>query len=268
MRRREFIALLGGAAARGRSRRARSRASGCGASECFRAARTRTIRARSPTSRRSCKRCSNWVGPTAETCRIDYRWPAGDADKARKYAAELVALAPDVILAVGTASLAPLLQATRTVPIVFVAVADPVGAGFVDSLSRPGGNATGFMLFDYGLSAKWLELLKADRAGRDASGGPSGSRDNLRDRPVRRHPVRGAVARRGGEPGQRARRRRDRARRRGLRALRQWRPDRDGERVGARSSRTDHRACGPAQAARGLLRTRLRHRRRPDLLWA
>jgi ABC-type uncharacterized transport system substrate-binding protein len=92
--------------------------------------------------------------------KIDYRWPAGDADKARKYAAELVALAPDVILAIGTPSLASLLQATRTVPIVFVAVADPVGAGYVDSLSRPGGNATGFILFDYSLSTKWLELLK------------------------------------------------------------------------------------------------------------
>jgi putative ABC transport system substrate-binding protein len=92
--------------------------------------------------------------------KIDYRWPTGDAEKARKYAAELIALAPDVILTVGAANMTPLLQATRTVPIVFVAVADPVGAGFVDSLSRPGGNATGFMLFDYGLSAKWLELLK------------------------------------------------------------------------------------------------------------
>src|SRR5262249_48892083 len=88
------------------------------------------------------------------------RWPAGDADKARKYAAELVALAPDVILTAGSTSLASLLQATRTVPIVFVGVPDPVGTGFVNSLSRPGGNATGFMLFDYDLSAKWLELLK------------------------------------------------------------------------------------------------------------
>src|SRR6266480_851817 len=92
--------------------------------------------------------------------KIDYRWPSGDAEKTRKYAAELVAPAPDVILAVGAANMTPLLQATRTLPIVFVAVADPVGAGYVDSLSRPGGNATGFMLFDYGLSAKWLELLK------------------------------------------------------------------------------------------------------------
>ena len=92
--------------------------------------------------------------------RIDYRWPAGDADAARKYAAELVALAPDVILAVSVTSLVPLLQATRTVPIVFVAVSDPVAAGFVDSLARPGGNATGFMVFDYDFSAKWPELLK------------------------------------------------------------------------------------------------------------
>jgi putative tryptophan/tyrosine transport system substrate-binding protein len=92
--------------------------------------------------------------------KIDYRWPAGDPDKARKYAAELVALAPDVFLAVNATNLSLLLQATRKVPIVFVGVVDPVGAGFVDSLSRPGGNATGFMLFEYDLSAKWPELLK------------------------------------------------------------------------------------------------------------
>ena len=92
--------------------------------------------------------------------RIDYRWGAGNADNIRKHAAELVALAPDVILANGTAAMAPLLQATRTLPIVFTAVADPVGAGFVDSLARPGGNTTGFMQFEYNLSGKWLELLK------------------------------------------------------------------------------------------------------------
>ena len=92
--------------------------------------------------------------------RIDYRWGAGDADDTRKYAAELVALAPEVILSSGAAAVAPLLQVTRTVPIVFVGVVDPVGAGFVDSLARPGGNATGFILFEYSLSGKWLELLK------------------------------------------------------------------------------------------------------------
>jgi putative ABC transport system substrate-binding protein len=91
---------------------------------------------------------------------IDYRWGLGSADSVRKYARELVALAPDVILASGTSTVGPLLQATRTVPIVFVNVADPVGAGFVESLSRPGGNITGFLQFEYGLSAKWLELLK------------------------------------------------------------------------------------------------------------
>ena len=92
--------------------------------------------------------------------RVDYRWGEGLPDAIRKHAAELAVLAPDVILASGTASLGPLLQATRTVPIVFVNVSDPVGGGFVDSLSRPGGNATGFMQFEYSLSGKWLELLK------------------------------------------------------------------------------------------------------------
>src|SRR5215831_2543268 len=91
---------------------------------------------------------------------IETRWAAGDADRLRTYAAELVALKPDVILATGNAGAAPLLHATRTVPIVFVIVPDPVGAGFVDSMARPGGNATGFTSFDYGLSVKWLELLK------------------------------------------------------------------------------------------------------------
>jgi ABC-type uncharacterized transport system substrate-binding protein len=92
--------------------------------------------------------------------RIDYRWGAADADRSRKYAAELVTLAPDVILASGTPAAAALQQATRTVPIVFVNAVDPVGAGLVDSLAQPGGNATGFILFEYGISAKWLELLR------------------------------------------------------------------------------------------------------------
>ena len=92
--------------------------------------------------------------------RIDTRWGVADADRIRKYAAELVALAPDVILANSSAAIAPLLQATRTVPIVFTSVADPVGAGYVDSLARPGGNATGFFVWEYSIAAKWLELLK------------------------------------------------------------------------------------------------------------
>ncbi len=91
--------------------------------------------------------------------RIDYRWGADNADNTRKYAAELIALAPDVILASGN-TVEQLLRATRTVPVVFVVVLDPVGTGYVESLSRPGGNATGFMLFEYSLSGKWPELLK------------------------------------------------------------------------------------------------------------
>src|SRR6476659_6454733 len=92
--------------------------------------------------------------------RIDTRWATADAAAIRRHAAELAALAPDVIVAHGGATVGPLMQATRTVPIVFPVVADPVGAGFVDSLARPGGNATGFMNLEYGMGAKWLELLK------------------------------------------------------------------------------------------------------------
>jgi putative tryptophan/tyrosine transport system substrate-binding protein len=92
--------------------------------------------------------------------RIEYRWAAGSAGDLRKYAAELAALAPDVIFVGGGTSLATLLQVTRAVPIVFAIIPDPVGSGFVDSLARPGGNATGFMQFEYSLSGKWLELLK------------------------------------------------------------------------------------------------------------
>ena len=92
--------------------------------------------------------------------RIDHRWAAGDTDRFHRYAEELLALLPDVILASATPSVQALQQVTDTVPIVFAIVADPVGAGFVDSLARPGGNATGFTPFEYGISGKWLELLK------------------------------------------------------------------------------------------------------------
>ena len=92
--------------------------------------------------------------------RIDTRWAGADAAEIRRHAAELTALAPDVILAHGGAVVGPLLQATRTVPIVFVVVGDPVGSGFVDGLARPGGNATGFMVLEFSLAGKWLELLK------------------------------------------------------------------------------------------------------------
>jgi putative ABC transport system substrate-binding protein len=91
---------------------------------------------------------------------VEYRWGAGDVGLLQKYAAELVALAPDVIVANGDSAMGPLQQATRTIPIVFVNVSDPVGAGFVASLAQPGGNVTGFTAFEFALSAKWLELLK------------------------------------------------------------------------------------------------------------
>jgi putative tryptophan/tyrosine transport system substrate-binding protein len=91
--------------------------------------------------------------------KIDVRWGGGHAELTRQYAAELAALAPDIILASGNATVTPLLQATRTIPVVFAVVADPVGSGYAATLSRPGGNATGFMQFEYGLTGKWLELL-------------------------------------------------------------------------------------------------------------
>ena len=200
--------------------------------------------------------------------RIDTRWATANAADIRRHAAELVALAPDVILASWRLDRGA------------VAAGDPHRADRVPDRRRsgrrrlrrePGAAGRQRHRFHHVRIRHEREMAgtaQADRAGRDASGSPSGSRHSRRDRPVRRHPGRGAIARGGGEPGQRARRRRDRARRRGLRALPEWRSDRDGERVGARSSRSDHHAGGPAQAARGLLRTLLRHRRRPDLLWA
>ncbi len=99
-----------------------------------------------------------WI--VGHNVQIDYRWSGGNEDDTRKYAAELVALAPDVIFTSGSAGAGPLRRATRTVPFVFVLVVDPVGSGYVDSMARPGGNATGFTSFDYSIGAKWLELLK------------------------------------------------------------------------------------------------------------
>jgi putative ABC transport system substrate-binding protein len=92
--------------------------------------------------------------------RVDYRWSGNDADRIRKLVAELIALAPDLIVTSGNIVLAPMMQATRTIPIVFVQTVDPVGSGFVKSLARPGGNITGFTQFEYSLAAKWVELLK------------------------------------------------------------------------------------------------------------
>src|SRR5258708_23302280 len=158
MKRREFIALLGGAAAWPLAARAQQR-------EQMRrigvllpaAADDAEFQARLGAFQQGLQQLGWSIG---RTLRIDTRWATAKAAEIRRHAAELVALAPDVILAHGSTAGGPLLQATRTVPIVLAAVADPVGAGFVETLGRPGGNATGFISYEYSLSGKWLELLK------------------------------------------------------------------------------------------------------------
>jgi putative ABC transport system substrate-binding protein len=159
MRRREFITLLGGAAAAwpftGRAHQPeRVRRIGV--------LMNRTVddahgQARLLALRQALQQLGWSDGRNVQ---IDIRWGEDDVDRERKAAVELVALAPDIIVASGTLSVAALQNISRTLPIVFAAVADPVGAGFVDSLARPVGNATGFMIYEYSLSAKWLELLK------------------------------------------------------------------------------------------------------------
>jgi ABC-type uncharacterized transport system substrate-binding protein len=157
VRRREFITLLGGAAAWPVAARAQQpeRMRRIGVLSGV-AAEDQNNKVRLAAFQQSLQQLG-WT--SGHNVHIDYRFAAGNPENYRKYAVELVALAPDVILAPG-GSLAHVLQATRTVPIVFAFAADPVGSGFVESLSRPGGNATGFLLFEYDLSAKWLELLK------------------------------------------------------------------------------------------------------------
>ena len=158
MRRREFISLLGGAAAWPLAARAqqRERMRRIGVLMPY-AANDPQAQARNAAFLQGLQQLGWTVGHNVE---IEYRWSGGNIDDTRKYAAELVTLAPDVIFVPGSAAVAPLRQATRAVPIVFALVADPVGSGFVDSLARPGGNITGFSWVDYGIGAKWLELLK------------------------------------------------------------------------------------------------------------
>jgi len=159
MRRREFIALLGGAAAWPLAARAQQLGG---------MRRIGVLMASAADDSENQARMAAFLQGLAQlgwtdgrNVRIDTRWATTNADDLRRHAAELAALAPDVLVAAtGTATVAPLLQATRTLPIVFVVVVDPVGAGFVANLARPGGNATGFTMFEYGLSGKWLELLK------------------------------------------------------------------------------------------------------------
>jgi putative ABC transport system substrate-binding protein len=182
--------------------------------------------------------------------RIDTRWGEDDADLERKHAAELVALAPDIILASGTLSVAALQNVSRTLPIVFAGVTDPVGAGFVDSLARPGGNATGFMIYEYSLGAKWLELLKqiAPSVTRVAvirnSANPAGIaifgtiQNAAQSLGVEVRPVSVSVHDA----------RRIRTHYCGLRPFREWRPRSNTDRVGG-STRSHHHGCCPLQAA-------------------
>jgi putative ABC transport system substrate-binding protein len=158
VRRRDFITLLGGAAAAWPSVAPRAQE------------RTRHIAVLLPAAAED-SRFQSFLGAFLQeltrlgwtdgrNVRLDTRFTAANAAEIRKHAAELVALAPDVIVAHGDSTVGPLLRATRTVSVVFPVVADPVGAGYVESLARPGGNATGFLSFEYSLGAKWLELLK------------------------------------------------------------------------------------------------------------
>ena len=158
MKRREFITLLGGAAAWPIAARAQQpdRVRQIGVLMTATVADPEA-QARLAAFQQEMQQLG-WV--VGRNVRIDTRWGGSNAESIRRYAAELVALAPDVILATGSLGVGPLLQATRAVPIVFAYVPDPVGAGFVDSLARPGGNATGFTPFEYSTSGKWLELLK------------------------------------------------------------------------------------------------------------
>jgi len=163
MKRREFITLLGGAAM-ATSVLLPSSARGQQPARVRRVAVLMSLAADDPEGQSRltafAQGLQEFGWTEGRSARIEYRWAAGDADRIRKYAAELVALAPDVILASGTPSVISLRQLTRTLPIVFVQVTDPVGAGFVESLARPGGNVTGFTNFEYSLSGKWPELLK------------------------------------------------------------------------------------------------------------
>ena len=158
MKRREFTTLLGGAAAWPLAARAqqRERLRSVGVLTPF-AAHNTEGQNRVTAFAQALQQLGWSVGQNA---RLHYRWGDGTSATMQKYAAELVALAPDVILADSSAALSPLLQATQTIPIVFAIVADPVGAGYVETLARPGGNATGFTPFEYGVAGKWLELLK------------------------------------------------------------------------------------------------------------
>ena len=262
MKRREFIAVLGTAAAWPLAARAepdRMRRIGV----LIATMDGQEMRARLAAFQQALQQLG-WTD--GRNLRIDCRWAEGNADQSRKYATELAALAPDTILAAGGSVVPSLQQATSTIPIVFTQTPDPVGAGFVDSLARPGGNVTGFMGLEYGAGAKWLELLKeiapatnrvavvrdpAVSAGLGFFGAIQAVAPSLGVEltPISMRDV-GEIER-------------------SLAAFARskWGLDRGRQRAGIRSQRSDLYAGGAAQIARGVLCTLLRHRRRPDVLW-
>ena len=189
MKRRAFITLLGGAAAAWpRAARAQQPVRRIGVLMAI-AADDPESQARLTAFLQGLQQLGWTVG---QNVRIDYRWGGSNADDTRKYAAELVALDPDVILAQSSASVAPLLLATHTIPVVFTTVADPVGAGFVESLARPGGNVTGYQLRIFHCR-EMAGVAQRDRPRRDAGGSFSRIDHSGRGGPVRRNPGPGAV---------------------------------------------------------------------------
>ena len=265
MKRRDFITLLGGAAAWPLTARAQQR-------EMRRIGVLTALASDDPEGQARLAafaqglQQSGWT--VGQNVRVDYRWSGGNADNMRKYAAELVALAPDVILAHSSQAIAPLLQATRTVPIVFTAVSDPVGAGYVDSLARPGGNATGFLVWEYSIAGKWLELLKEIAPGvtraavlRETvvAGGPALFGVIQAAAPSLGVELRPVDVRDAGEIE---------------RAITAFAQGANGGLIVTGSILAAvHRDLivtlgGPPQIGRRLLWPTLRHRRRPDLLWA
>jgi putative ABC transport system substrate-binding protein len=195
MRRREFISLLGSAAAWPLAARAQQ------AERMRRIGVLDTLAADDPEA--SVRHGAFMQGlqemgwAIGRNLRIDTRWAAGDTRRIRSLAAEMVGLGPDVIFTAGFSTIRPLLDATRTLPIVFANVVDPVGAGFVASLARPGGNVTGFASYEFGFPHQMAGVAQADRTRGNSRGGASGPRHNRRDRPVRRHPGRGTIVRSG-----------------------------------------------------------------------
>ena len=268
MRRREFITLLGGAAA--------SWPLAARAQQGERMRRIGVLSALAADDPEDQARIAAFLQGLQElgwtdgrNVRIDYRWAGGDAERHASARGGIGRARAGCRPGHGTAAVEPLLQATRSVPIVFVQVTDPVGAGFVASLARPGGNATGFTLFEYGMSGKWLELLKqiAPRVTRAAV-----LRDPTSSAGIGQLAAMQAVAPSLGVEVSpidvRDAAEIERAVAAFARAA-EWRPDRDRGAVnGDLASRSDRRACGPAPIARGLPVPLLRRGRRPDVLWA